>query len=465
MARIPDAEIERLKSETSLLRLVESSGLILTKQGKDHVGLCPFHEEDTPSFRVSEDKNLFNCFGCGAGGGVIDWVMKKNGVSFRHAVELLREGVSDVAETPVKRTTVRALPPPVTLDAEDNKLLGQVVDYYHSRLKQSPEALEYLKARGLHNAELIDTFKLGLADRSLGLRLPEKNRKEGAAIRARLEKIGIYRESGHEHFNGSLVVPVLGPHGEVQEIYGRKLLNNLRKGTPLHLYLPGPHKGLWNVQALTASKEIILCEALLDAATFWCAGFRNVTAAYGVEGFTEEMLSEFKKHGIERVLIAFDRDEAGDRGAAKVAAQLMEAGIECWRILFPQGVDANEYALKVQPANKSLGALIRKAEWLGKGAAPARAVQEPELTMVEAAPPPPEATKEESEKPLSSLAATNPAPSVMPAPMQATPAAETTLPASPVPPAPRCDLDAAVNEREVVLTFEARRWRIRGLPK
>ncbi len=446
MARIPDAEIERLKNETSLLRLVESSGVELTKQGKDHVGLCPFHEEETPSFRVSGDKNLFNCFGCGAGGGVVDWVMKKNGVSFRHAVELLREGLSEVTEAPVKRSTVRALPAPVTVDAEDNKLLADVVAYYHSRLKQSPEALAYLKERGLDNAELIDTFKLGLADRSLGLRLPDKTRKEGAAIRARLEKLGIYRESGHEHFNGSLVVPILGPQGDVQEIYGRKLLNNLRKGTPLHLYLPGPHKGLWNVQALTASKEIILCEALLDAATFWCAGFRNVTAAYGVEGFTAEMLTAFKTHGIKRVLIAFDRDEAGDRGAAKVAAQLMEAGIECWRIMFPQGVDANEYALKVQPANKSLGALIRKAEWLGSGTAPARDVQEPELTVVE--PAPQEATKEAVP---SSLAAMNPAPAVMPA--------------SPMPPAPRCDLDAAVNEREVLLTFGARRWRIRGLPK
>ena len=122
-----------------------------------------------------------------------------------------------------------------------------------------------------------------------------------------------------------------------------------------------------------ASSEIILCEAIIDALTFWCAGYRNVTTAYGIEGFTDEMLSAFKQYGIERVLIAYDRDEAGERGAAKVAQALMAVGIECFRIQFPKGMDANEYARKVTPADKSLGLLIRKAVWLGKGEAPVSA--------------------------------------------------------------------------------------------
>src|SRR5438270_617059 len=92
----------------------------------------------------------------------------------------------------------------------------------------SPEALAYLEARGLNHPQLVDTFKLGVADRTLGLRLPEKNRKDGAAIRERLQRIGILRETGHEHFNGSLVVPVFDAAGNVVEVYGRKLLDNLR---------------------------------------------------------------------------------------------------------------------------------------------------------------------------------------------------------------------------------------------
>lgn len=454
MPHIPEPELERLKSETCLVRLVGASGVVLTKQGKDYAGLCPFHADETPSLKVSPEKNLFHCFGCGAGGGVIDWVMKKNGVSFRHAVELLREGVPSVTDVPVKRSTVRALPAPVTLDGDDQKLLNQVIDYYHRSLKQSPEALEYLRARGIDNAELIDGFKLGYSNRTLGLRLPERTRKDGAAIRARLEKLGLYRDSGHEHFNGSLIIPVLDVAGDVQGVYGRKVRDDLRKGTPLHLYLPGEHRGVWNMQGLAASREIILCEALIDAMTFWCAGYRNVTAAYGSEGFTSDMLEAFKQHGVARVLIAYDRDEAGERGAAKAAEKLLAAGIECWRIRFPKGMDANEYAMKVQPAAKSLGLLIRKAEWLGKGNPPVRDMQAPVVVQSPAA-------NEETYLPApSSLAAASPVPPVPPVPP-----VSLILPASPVPEAPHCDMEAAVSEVEVVLAFGLRRWRVRGLPK
>lgn len=467
MAKIADAEIERLKTEVSLVRLVEEARIKLTRQGKDHVGLCPFHEEDTPSFHVSEDKNLFNCFGCGAGGSVIDWVMKKNGVSFRHAIELLKDGRPNVTDAPIKNSRVRVLAAPVAYDADDQKLLNQVMDYYHSILKTSPEVLEYLKSRGIHNTELIETFRLGYANRTLGLRLPEKTRKAGADIRGRLEKLGIYRKSGHEHLSGSLVVPVLDESGNVLGAYGRKILDNLRKGTPLHLYLPGPHRGIWNVRALKitgTSKEIILCEALIDAMTFWCAGYRNVTAAYGVEGFTDEMLKTFKTHGVARVLIAFDHDEAGERGAVKVAAQLMEAGIECWRIRFPQGVDANAYALNVQPATQSLGQLIRKAEWLGKGKTPVRNIQEPEVVIVsqdniQTSP------QEQAEQKPAKLPLLQETAQEEDMPEEHTISAAPLLPASPVPPAPRCDLAADVNETEIVLSFPSRRWRVRGLPK
>src|SRR3546814_9536358 len=100
--------------------------------------------------------------------------------------------------------------------------------------------------------------------------------------------IGIYRASGHEHLTGSLVVPVTDAGGAVTEVYGRKIRNNLRAGTPMHLYLPGPHRGVWNLDGIMGSGgEVILTEALIDAMTFWCAGYRNVTAAYGTGGFTD----------------------------------------------------------------------------------------------------------------------------------------------------------------------------------
>ena len=247
-------------------------------------------------------------------------------------------------------------------------LLNQTVDYYHQTLLASPDALAYLAARGLNHPELIGRFKLGYANRTLGLRLPVKQNMTGEAIRTRLQKIGIYRESGHEHFNGSLIVPVFDLAGDVTEIYGRKILDNLRKGTPKHLYLPEAHKGVWNESALAENTEIILCEALIDAMTFWCAGFTNVTASYGIEGFTADHVAAFQRYGTKRVLIAYDRDEAGDKAADKLAEQLIALGIECLRVRFPKGMDANSTALKLTPAQHSLGLMLRQAEWMGRPA-------------------------------------------------------------------------------------------------
>ena len=437
MARIPAAEIERLKNEVSVERLVESSGIALKKAGKDMLGRCPFHADDTASLVVTPAKNLWHCFGCGLGGGPIDWVIKKNGVSFRHAVELLRadaSGLSLAADGggPVGRSLVRKLPPPVALDAGEQELLNQVIGYYHETLLQSPEALAYLDKRGLGSCELIERFKLGFANRTLGLRLPAARVKAGAEIRTRLQKAGVLRESGHEHFNGCLVTPVFDDAGNVLEVYGRKITEGVNP--PLHLYLPGPHRGVWNERGLQGVREVILTEALIDAMSFWAAGYRNVTSAYGIEGFTDDHLAAFKRHGVARVLIAFDRDEAGERGAARVAERLMAGGLECYRIQFPKGMDANDYALKVTPADKSLGLAIRKAVWLGKGTPPA----EPPGQRVE-------------DVPLTSDAShlTEPAPS---------------LAASPVA-APAADIPAQVSEDEVVMSFGDRRYRIRGLAK
>jgi DNA primase/post-segregation antitoxin (ccd killing protein) len=273
----------------------------------------------------------------------------------------------------------------VTLDADDQALMEQTIGYYRERLKESPEALAYLASRGLDHPGLADAFELGVADRTLGLRLPEKNRKDGGAIRERLQRVGLLRETGHEHFNGSLVIPVRDAQGRIAEVYGRKLRDDLRPGTPKHLYLPGPHAGVLNLAGVRAAgareagepgaREVILCEALIDALTFWCAGFENVTSAYGVEGFTDEILAALKAHGIERVLIAYDRDEAGDRAAVKLGERLMAEGFEVLRVVFPAGMDANEYARQMAPARPALALVLRQAEWMGRGAPVATAAK------------------------------------------------------------------------------------------
>ena len=246
---------------------------------------------------------------------------------------------------------------------------------------------------------MLNEFKFGYANRTLGLRLPFKNRKAGAELREKLQRMGIYRESGHEHFNGSVVVPLLNEAGDVVQMYGRKILDNLREGTAYHLYLPQQHEGVFNYAYLKScsvahgvlpsatlarpcASEIILCEALMDALTFWRWGFKNVTSSFGVNGFTDEILQALIDLKIKRVLIAYDRDEAGNNAAAEVAKKLNEHGIEAFRVLFPKGMDANQYAYQMEPAPKALALVIRSAQWLGTGRAPQITTNPDNLSLV-----------------------------------------------------------------------------------
>ena len=440
MARIPEAEIERLKQEVSVQRLVEARGIELKRHGADLLGLCPFHEDHEPSLVVSPKNNLWHCLGaCQAGGSVIDWVMKTQGVSFRHAVELLRNehpALAAPADHVVRKGTTDAvkLETPFEASAEDSQVLQQVVDYYHDTLKQSPEALKYLQGRGLDHPEMVAHFRLGFSNRTLGYRLPDKNRVSGAGMRGRLQRLGILRESGHEHFSGSVVFPVCDLDGNVTGMYGRKITAYLRTGTPLHTYLPGPHKGVWNEEALAVSKEIILCESIIDALTFWCADFRNVTASYGVSGFTADHRAAFQKHGTKKVLIAYDRDDAGEKAALALADELMAMGIDCYRVLFPKGMDANEYGCGVKPARRSLGVLLNSAHWLGK-------VQPPTMTVSE--PPPPEQPAEEEPAAKEEMAPPEPEP-------------VSSLAAAPQP-------EPEIQGETVLIPQGDRRYRIRGL--
>ena len=368
MPRIPESEIERIKKETDLAALVRSRGIELKQHGERNlIGRCPFHDDNDPSFVVTPAKGLFHCLGCGVAGNAIQFVERFDKISFRHAFELLAEGgsaaftVSGYAQK--SRSTVTRLENPFDPEATDAELMEQVVDYYHERLFKNPAALEYLEKRGLNNEAVLRAFRIGFADRSLGLRLPEKNRVEGKAIRERLQKLGIIRASGHEHFNGSIVLPILDRSGHVSEMYGRKVTSNLRKGTPLHLYLPGPHAGIWNVQALD-SPEVILCEAPLDALTFAANGFENVTFIYGTQGFTDELFEALIEHKVRTVRLAYDNDDAGNKAEERDAKRLASVGIEVYRIKFPHKMDANEYATKVRPAAQSLANAIQSAEWL-----------------------------------------------------------------------------------------------------
>lgn len=473
VARIPDDVLARLKAEVSVQRLVEGVGVELRRQGKDLVGRCPFHEDGTPSLLVTPGKNLWHCLGaCQAGGGPVDWVMTAQGVSFRHAVELLVQespALSVLAPArpgttgPVKRSTARKLEPIATPDAEDQALLARVVEHYAQALVGAGDAQALLHRRRLVHPEAVETFKIGFADRSLGYRLPSARTKPGAQLRSRLRALGVLRASGHEHFRGCLTIPVLDDQGHVGEVYGRRVQSvDKRTAGSAHLYLPGPHRGVFNVAAFASVDELIVCESLIDAVTLWCAGFRHVTAAYGADGWTAEQQGAVLEHGITRVLIAYDRDPAGDAGAKTLAGQLTSVGVECFRVELPHGADVNDVAVDAANPTDVLGRYLRRAAWMGTGSC-GRQPARPDPAPVPAAPPVAALDPATLELPVDEPAEGNepegvPAP-VVPAPAVAPQDASPVLrPSTPQP-------TERATDRELVLRIGTRRWRVRGLEK
>lgn len=393
MARIPAHELNELKHHVSLLALAESQGHKFKRHSPDSFAcLCPFHIEKTPSCIVTPAKGLYHCFGCGAKGSVIDWQMNTSGQGLREAVAYLKTRLAGADDNPSFLTVSSAEPKTTTarqlltdLDDDGQALLRQVADFYHQQLLDSPEAQAWLAHRGLNHPELVSHFRLGFAGHhgvsgDAGL-LPSKSSKEGRRLRERLVALGVLREqTRQDHFRGCVVMPVVGwsgsanvaHRGRTLQLYGRRTQPDYKilKDSPRHLYLPSPLCGVWNEAVLAASSEIILCESLIDAMTFWCAGLRNVITAYGVNGFTADHLAALRYHGVKRVLIAYDRDEAGDKGAERVAAELLACGLEAWRVPFPAGMDANEYALKSGSPESALGLALQQAQWLGTGSGP-----------------------------------------------------------------------------------------------
>ena len=176
MPRIPDNELARLKREITINRLASARGIALKPSGKNLLGLCPFHDDHEPSLSIDPAQNFWHSFGCQQGGGVIDWVMKAEGVSFRHAVELLRGAVRSAPPPTtnarlVKHSRVPKLAVPLPADADAQHWAQVVMEEYHTTLLEcAPEEKAYLAKRGLLNEDLITTFKLGFANRTLGHR-------------------------------------------------------------------------------------------------------------------------------------------------------------------------------------------------------------------------------------------------------------------------------------------------------
>lgn len=336
-------DLARLKASVDLVAVVQSRGVKLTKQGKDFVGLCPFHEETTPSFHVTPGKNLFNCPGCRTGGSVIDFIMRQDGLTKSQAIAWLKENSGGCLRT----ATVRAAPPPPArvLKPEDAEaLLQRVVNFYARTLRKDEAGMSYLNRRNLSGPTLLEVFRVGYANGTLHKALP----KSGDLIR-NLKTLGVLNAKGQEHFRGCITVPIFDAAGKVAGVYGRRASDD----EPRHLYLPGPHRGVWNAAAARTNQTLFITEAIFDGLSLWQAGYRNVIALYGANGWTADHERLLKENGTTEIYLALDNDATGAEATARLEKETLPPLAKQVRVVrWPEGVkDANDFFLSRSAAD------------------------------------------------------------------------------------------------------------------
>ena len=310
------AEIEDLKARVDLVELIRQSGVELTKSGKAFMGHCPFHDDSTASLAVTPGENLWNCFGCEAGGDAVEWIRLKEKLDFPQALARLKQ------LGPAPAATIRR-----------PDLLARVCEVYHRCLMGSEAPQTYLKGRGL-GAEVWKAFRVGFCDGSLLKTLPN----DGEVVTA-LQELGLLTQDKKEHFRGCVVVPLTHPDQGVVGFYGRRIRPDAK--VP-HLYLPGPRQGVLNWQALKASSSVLVAESVIDALSLWQAGAREATCVYGVQGLTEDFRVLLKRFEVKEVTLCLDGDRAGLEATQKFSGVFQEMGLQVSAVRLPEGQDPSQ---------------------------------------------------------------------------------------------------------------------------
>ena len=341
--RIPQEIIDEILDRTDIVALIETY-LPLKRQGRNMVGLCPFHLEDTPSFSVSPDKQMFYCFGCQKGGNAISFVMEYEHLSFMEALEKLANRVG--VTLPERELTAgqKKFYDEKRRLTEINKAAAA---FYRGQLRKTPQALAYLEKRGI-SEEIAERFFLGFAaDTWDQLRnyLLQKGFREPDLVTAGVVSKS---ESGKcfDRFRNRLIFPICDKKGDFIAFGGRVLDDGLPKylNTP---ETPVFHKGknLYGLHlaysAMRREGEAFLLEGNVDVITAHQFGIDNAVAPLGT-AFTEDHAKILKRY-CGRVIVAFDGDGAGQRATAKALDLLMAVGIRPYAMTIPAPYDPDDY--------------------------------------------------------------------------------------------------------------------------
>ena len=352
-------DFDQIKRTTDIVRVVESYGVKLKKVGRNHVGRCCFHADKNPSLIVTADKGLFHCPACGAAGNVIQFVARKEGIGEREAALKLLGGVPGVTIA----ARVAAPEPKAQLSpGESAKLLQRVAAFYARTLHKDRAGLDYMKSRKLDDPAMLEVFQVGYSNGTLPGVLP----KSGEIIDG-LKALGVLNERGQEHFRGCVTVPIFDSQGNIAGIYGRRITN----AEPHHLYLPGPHRGVWNGMAAKTNQTLFITEAIFDGMSLWQAGFKNVIALYGTNGWTSDHEQLLRDNGTTEIYLCLDNDPSGRTATLQLKEKLSSIVKAVHVIPWPEGVkDANDFFLSRDRAGQ---ATIADFETLVKAATPATA--------------------------------------------------------------------------------------------
>ncbi|EGO5990618.1 DNA primase [Enterococcus faecalis] len=357
--RIPQEVIEEVRHRTNIVDII-GQYVQLKKSGKNYMGLCPFHEERSPSFSVAEDKQIFHCFGCGKGGTVFNFLQEIEGISFPESVKRVAdlENLSvdfdwseprEVADTPENQQRRSLL-----------QLHSKAAELYHHILvntKIGEPALNYLLERGL-TQELIETFQIGFAPQKRDfLSQVFKNEQLDETL---FEPSGLFvqRDNGTflDRFYQRIMFPINDPQGNVIAFSGRLLKTADFPGDEMPKYLNSPETTLFNKRETLfnfdrARKEIrkentvLLFEGFMDVIAAWQSGVKSGVASMGTS-LTNEQIRRLERVAKE-VVICYDGDNAGVQATNRAIQLLQEnSHFDLSIVSIPEKLDPDEYVRK-----------------------------------------------------------------------------------------------------------------------
>jgi len=331
--------IQKVKEQNDIIDVI-SDTVRLKRTGRNYLGVCPFHHEKTPSFTVSRDKQIYKCFGCGAAGNVISFVMKTKNLTFPESVKFLAERVGiDIEESSEKKAQKIKFDKMYNINVEAAR-------YFFNNLRKNEKAYSYFKNRGIDDITM-KRFGLGFATdgwHNLRNYLKTKGIKEEELLNLGLT-IKSPKGSIYDRFRNRVIFPVFDYSGKVIGFGGRVLDDSKPKylnspETPLfkkgiHLY------GLNFAVKNNMDRAVVIVEGYMDCISLHQHGITNVVATLGT-ALTEYQAKLLKRY-VDRVIISFDADIAGQNATLRGLEILKKEGFDIRVLQVPQGKDPDEY--------------------------------------------------------------------------------------------------------------------------